>query len=102
MVVPPQAVIEGSLAGYCTCASPSGTLHCDPVSPVATSTVIPCSAASSNAASTALISAREIPLRWKVSSSSPSAMYQLMDRTDGVGSPGPGCTALLSASTHPT
>ena len=48
-VVPPQARAFGLEAGKSTCARPSPTPSSDPLSPVATQTVMPTAAASWNA-----------------------------------------------------
>src|SRR6266536_2586595 len=100
-VVPPHDVIHGSLPGYWTWALPSPTLESEPVSPEAMSTVIPSAAASLKAALTALISAVVTPSPVWVVASSPLVMYQLIEITDGTGSPAFGWTARVIASTQP-
>src|ERR1700757_4808431 len=72
IVVPPTASTQGSLAGYCTCALPSNSLDCAPVSPEAMQTVTFWIAASSNICDTAVIQLVGMPSASSVASSSPS------------------------------
>src|SRR5580700_8635166 len=71
IVVPPQPSTQGSLPGYCTCALPSNSLDCAPVSPEAMHTVTFWIAASSNICDTAVIQLVGTPSRSNVALSSP-------------------------------
>src|ERR1700683_1688018 len=95
MVVPPTAVTQGSTAGHQTCAAPSGTPPLVPSSIEQTRKVM-----GSVAAVVATSKARLMALSWDALNDA-SGAFQLIETTDGAGSPARGTAAVWIALAHP-